>query len=241
MSNPFFCKINLSKLTQKECELMTKLLYITANPKTDSKLSKGMQIAEVFLESFKREVPEAEIIPMHLYEMDIPQIDMDLLYGRAKLSFMGYEFEQLSTEEQRRISAMHALADKFIAADYYLFVTPLWNLGSPAILKAFLDNLFITDKTFTNTEQGPKGLLTNRKAIHIQTRGGVYSNGPMAEFEFGDRFLTKALSFLGLEVMDSIIAEGMDHHPKLAPDIMAKAKKRAAAAAKEMAADEITS
>lgn len=219
---------------------MAKLLYITANPKPNSKLSKGMQIGEVFLEEFKKVQPDIEIEQMHLYNMEIPEIDMDLLYARAKLSFMGYTFEQLSEAEQTKITKMHQLADRFIAADYYVFVTPLWNLGSPSIVKAFLDNLFIVGKTFKNTDHGPEGLLTGRKAIHIQTRGGIYTTGPMAEFEFGDRFLTTALGFLGLELMDTVVAEGMDHFPKQTPEIMSKAKEQAALAAREMASKTVT-
>ncbi|WP_042353922.1 FMN-dependent NADH-azoreductase [Bacillus rubiinfantis] len=214
---------------------MSKLLYITVNPKNNVKLSKGMQIGEVFLEAFKQVQPDVEIEHMHLYDMEIPEIDMDLLYARAKLSFMGYTKEQLSEAERTKLEKMHALADHFIAADYYVFVTPIWNLGAPAILKSFMDCMFIAEKTFTNTKEGPRGLMTGRKAIHIQTRGGIYSTGPMVEFEMGDRYLRKALEFLGFELMDTVVAEGMDHFPKEAPEIMAKAKEAAATAAREMA------
>ncbi|WML41086.1 NAD(P)H-dependent oxidoreductase [Neobacillus sp. OS1-2] len=220
---------------------MSKLLYITANPKNDSKLSKGMQIGEVFLEEFKAAQPDVEIERWHLYDMDIPDIDMDLLYARAKLSFMGYTKEQLSEAERTKLENMHALADRFIAADYYVFVTPIWNLGAPSILKKFIDNLFIVEKTFTNTEAGPKGLLTGRKALHIQTRGGIYSSGPMVEFEMGDRYLQKVFQFLGFEICDTVVAEGMDHFPKKVPEIMAKAKKEAAEAAREMAKQPVNS
>lgn len=219
---------------------MSKLLYITVNPKSEVKRSKGMQIGEVFLEEFKKAKPDVEITNMHLYDMEIPEIDNDLLYARAKLSFMGYTFEQLSVAEQTKITKMHELADRFIDADYYVFVTPLWNLGSPAILKSFMDNLFIVNKTFENTEDGARGLLTGRKALHIQTRGGIYTTGPMVDFEFGDSYLTKALGFLGLEVMDTVIAEGLDHFPKMIPEIMEKAKAKAAEAAREMAKEPVT-
>lgn len=219
---------------------MSKLLYITVNPKSDVKLSKGAQICEVFLEEFKKAKPDVEIEHMHVYDMDIPEIDMDLLYARAKLSFMGKTFDQLSEAEQTQITKMHALADRFIDADYYVFVTPLWNLGSPAKLKAFMDNLFIVNKTFINTPEGAKGILTGRKALHIQTRGGIYSYGPMVDFEFGDSYLRKALGFLGMEVMDTVFAEGLDHFPKQIPEIMAKAKEQAAVAAREMAKETVT-
>ncbi|MBT2657416.1 NAD(P)H-dependent oxidoreductase [Bacillus sp. ISL-18] len=218
---------------------MSKLLYITANPKNDIKRSKGMQIGEVFLEEFKAAQPDVEIERWHLYDMEIPDIDMDLLYARAKLSFMGYTKEQLSEAERTKLEKMHELADRFIDADYYVFVTPIWNLGAPSILKKFIDNLFIVEKTFTNTPDGPKGLLTGRKAIHIQTRGGIYSSGPMVDFEFGDRYLRKVFEFLGLESLDTVIAEGMDHFPKQIPEIMAKAKEQAAEAAREMAKETV--
>ncbi|MDP4084008.1 MAG: NAD(P)H-dependent oxidoreductase [Bacillota bacterium] len=219
---------------------MSKLLYITVNPKKEIKLSKGLQIGEAFLEEFKKYQPNIEIENMHLYDMEIPEIDMDLLYGRAKLSFMGYKFDQLTEQEQTKLTKMHELADRFIAADYYVFVTPLWNLGSPSILKAFLDNLFIVNKTFKNTENGPDGLLKGKKGVHIQTRGGIYSSGPLVDFEFGDRFLRTALGFLGIEVMDSVIAEGMDHFPKMAAEIIEKAKSKAVETAREMAKDPIS-
>lgn len=215
--------------------MLEKLLYITVNPKRDVKQSKGMQIGEVFLSEFRKEKPDVETIHMHLYDMEIPEIDMELMNARAKLSFMGYKFEQLSETEQTKISKMHALANRFIEADYYVFVTPLWNLGSPAILKSFLDNLFIVDKTFKNTEHGAEGLLTGRKAVHIQTRGGIYSAGPMVDLEFGDRFLRTALGFLGIDVIDSVVAEGMDHFRSQIPEIMEKAKEKAIIAAREMA------
>lgn len=241
MNKEVYCTIWIEEiLLKRDGDQMAKLLYITVNPKNDIKLSKGMQLGEAFLEEFKQQRPEVEIEHMHLYDMDIPQIDMDLLYARAKLSFMGKTFDQLTEGEQKQITAMHALADRFIAADYYVFVTPIWNFGSPAILKAFLDNLFIVNKTFVYSHEGAKGLLTNRKALHIQTRGGIYSTGPMADFEFGDRFLRKALGFLGLELMDTVVAEGMDHFPKQIPEIMEKAKQDAVLAAREMAKYPVT-
>lgn len=220
--------------------LVSKLLYITVNPKKAIERSKGRQIGEVFLETFRQEQPDVEIANWDLYQLNMPDMDEDLLYARAKLSFMGYKLEDLTERERSQITRMHALADAFKEFDYYVFVTPIWNLGSPAILKAFLDNLFVTNKTFAHTPDGPQGLLTDKTAIHIQTRGGIYSTGRMAELEFGDRFLTAALGFLGMNVMETVFAEGMDHFPKQVPEIMAAAKEKAELAAREMAKIKVT-
>lgn len=214
---------------------MARLLYVTVNPKKEIEKSKGRQIGEVFLDSFREEQPDVEIVRWDLYSMDLPVMDEDLLYARAKLSFMGYKMEDLSENERSQITKMWALADEFITFDYYVFVSPIWNLGSPAILKAFLDCLFVAGKTFTYTKEGALGLLTDKKAIHIQTRGGIYSHGRMEPLEFGDRFLKSALGFLGMDVQETVFAEGLDHFPKEIPQIMANAKEKAAEAARQIA------
>jgi len=39
----------------------------------------------------------------------------------------------------------------------------------------------------------------DKKAVYIQARGGVFSQGPAKEFEFGDRYMRAILTFLGVE------------------------------------------
>ncbi|WP_231689598.1 NAD(P)H-dependent oxidoreductase [Bacillus sp. FJAT-27245] len=213
---------------------MAKLLYISANPKGPEK-SKGMQIGEAFLQSFIEEQPDINITKIDLFQFDMARMDADLISARGKLAGYGLSFDDLTEQEKTKISKMHRLADEFIQYDYFVFVSPLWNLSSPAVLKTFLDNLFVTGKTFVHTANGPKGLLSGKTAIHIQTRGGLYTGLPMAELESGDRYLKIALRFLGIDVLDSVIAEGLDAFPKKAPGIVGEAKVRAVAAAKVMA------
>lgn len=213
---------------------MAKLLYITANPKGLEK-SKGLQIGEAFLQSFQQERPEVETKKIDLFELDMAQMDTDLVFARGKLAGYGYTIDQLSESERTKILKMHALADEFVQYDYYVFVSPMWNLSSPAVLKAFLDNLFISGKTFEHTPNGPRGLLHGKTAIHIQTRGGQYTGTPMQELESGDRYLRIALNFLGISLMDTVIAEGLDLYPQKVPEIVANAKEKAILAAKEMA------
>lgn len=218
---------------------MEKLLYITANPKGLEK-SKGLKIGEAFLASFQQERPDVEIKKLDLFSLDFPQMDADLVSARGKLAGYGYTLDQLSENEREKILKMHALADEFVSYDYFVFVSPMWNLNSPAILKAFTDNLFIAGKTFAHTANGPKGLLTNKKAIHLQTRGGQYTGTPMEELESGDRYLKIALRFLGIEVVDSVITEGFDINPVKVPEILEKGQENARVAAKNFAPKPVT-
>ena len=218
---------------------MKKLLYVTANPKGLEK-SKGLQIGEAFLEVYQQQRPDVEIKRMDLFSLDFAQMDADLVFARGKLAGYGYTLDQLSEVEREKILKMHALADEFISYDYYVFVSPMWNLNSPAVVKAFLDNLFIAGKTFAHTANGPKGLLTDKKAIHIQTRGGQYTGTPLQDMESGDRYLRIALTFLGINVMDTVVAEGFDLYPQRVPEILAKAKESAKLAAIEFSRELVT-
>lgn len=47
--------------------------------------------------------------------------------------------------------------------------------------------------------------------------------------------MEKAACSQGLEVMDTVFAEGMDHFPKMVPEIIEKAKQQAVITAKAMA------
>ncbi|MFP3821738.1 NAD(P)H-dependent oxidoreductase, partial [Bacillus sp. SIMBA_008] len=90
-------------------------------------------------------------------------------------------FDTLSAEEQAKVARLNELSDQFVSADKYVFVSPLWNFSFPPVLKAYIDSVAVAGKTFKYTEQGPVGLLTDKKALHIQARGGYYSEGPAAE------------------------------------------------------------
>jgi FMN-dependent NADH-azoreductase len=215
---------------------MEKLLYVTANPKGIEK-SKGLQIGETFLETFQSERPDVLITRLDLFNasIPIPAMDADLVSARGKVGGYGIPIDQLEGAERSKLAAMHSLAEEFKGYDYYVFVSPVWNLGSPAVLKAFLDNLFVHGKTFQFTAEGPKGMLSGKKGIHIQTRGGIYSCGPMKELESGDRYLQIAMNFLGISMMDTVFAEGLDHFPNQINEIVSAAKEKAAYAAREMA------
>ncbi|MCB2305535.1 FMN-dependent NADH-azoreductase [Clostridium estertheticum] len=196
---------------------MSKILYITANPKTKEN-SFSLAVGNEFLEAYKKSNPSDEIITLDLYKTEVPFIDEVVFSAWGKLG-AGVTFEKLDKGEQNKVVAMNNLLDQFIAADKYVFVTPLWNFTIPPMMKAYLDNICIVNKTFKYTQNGPVGLLTDKKAVHIQARGGVYSVGPAADFELGDRYINTILNFIGITDKQSIIVEGMNSAPDKADEI----------------------
>lgn len=208
---------------------MSKVLYITANPKS-KETSYSLSVGDNFIKAYKETNPDDEIINVDVYNMEIPLIDEVVFSAWGKFG-QGLGFEALTSEEQRKVAVMNSILEQFLSADKYVFVTPLWNFSVPPMMKAYIDNICIAGKTFKYTENGPVGLLNGKKAVHIQARGGVYSAGPAADFEMGDRYINAILTFIGINDRESIIVEGAN----AAPDKAAEIKEKAITKAEEVA------
>lgn len=208
---------------------MATVLYITAHP-LDSQASFSLAVGKEFIEAYREANPTDEVIHLDLYKENIPQIDADVFSGWGKLQ-SGSSFDQLSDAEQSKVARLGALVDQFVAADKYVYVSPMWNFSFPPVLKAYIDATSVAGKTFKYTENGPVGLLSGKKALHIQASGGVYSEGPAASFESGHSYLKKVMQFFGVESLEGIFVEGTSSAEK-APAIKEKAIANAKEAAK---------
>lgn len=209
---------------------MTKVLYITANP-NDATHSYSMAAGKTFIDSYKEKNPEHEVLHLDLFKEEIPQIDADVFSGWGKLR-SGQAFQELAPEEQAKVGRLGKLVDQFVSYDKYVFVTPFWNFSYPPVMKAYLDSVASAGKTFVYSDQGqPIGLLTDKKALHIQARVGFYAEGPAADLEMGHRHLQIMMQFFGVPSFEGLVVEG---HNK-APEQAQKIKEEALQQAKELA------
>lgn len=208
---------------------MATILYITAHPHDETQ-SYSMAVGKAFIEAYREAHPSDEVINLDLYKVDVPHIDVDVFSGWGKLR-SGTAFDQLSAEEKAKVGRLAELTDQFVAADKYVFVTPMWNFSFPPVMKAYIDSICTAGKTFKYTEQGPVGLLTDKKALHIQARGGNYSEGPAAAMEMGHRYLGIIMQFFGIPSFEGLFVEGHNQFPDKAQEI----KEKAIAQAQELA------
>jgi FMN-dependent NADH-azoreductase len=176
---------------------MSTLLYIKANSKPEG-LSRTLKISDSFIEAYKKHNPNDSVVELDLYKE-----------GIDFLSEEGVRMHIPSPGEARTHPVLK-YAYQFLEADKYVFAEPLWNLGIPAILKAYFDYICVTTITFKYTAEGPVGLCNGKKAVNISARGGMYSSGPFAEWEMGDRYIRTILAFLGVKDYRSIFAEMLD-------------------------------
>ncbi|MFP3390216.1 NAD(P)H-dependent oxidoreductase [Brevibacillus sp. SIMBA_040] len=206
---------------------MATVLYITANPH-DHEKSYSMLVGNEFIQSYRSTNPYDEVIHLDLYKVDIPQLDKDVFSGWDKLR-AGLAFEQLTEAEIVKLSSMNELVDQFVEADKYVFVTPIWNYSYPPVLKSYIDCICIVGKTFRYVPDiGRVGLLSEKKAVHIQASGSFLSPGSDDEdLEMGHRHLKIIMDFVGVPTFEGIFVEGMAKNPEQEPAIKEKAIQQA--------------
>ncbi len=165
---------------------MSKVLYIKANPKDDND-SITFKLSNSFINEYIKNNPEDEVKVVDLYKEGVT-----FLSNR--------DLEEMEKEN----SIIYKYAKEFAEADKYVFAAPMWNLSFPAILKAYFDYITLVDVTFKYTDKGPVGLLKNKKALHIVTRGGSYNLPPKCLFEMGDKYIRFILMFMGIKDITTI-------------------------------------
>jgi FMN-dependent NADH-azoreductase len=204
---------------------MANVLYITANPKKVQD-SLSLSLGDKFLATYKAENPNDVITHIDVYEQEIQTVDGDILSAWDALR-AGKPFSELTAVQQQKVAAMGAITDQFVAADKYIFVTPIWNFFMPSKMKAYIDAICVAGKTFNYTAEGPVGLLKNKKAFHIQASGSVFSQGPLASLEFTSKYLHTVLGFIGVTDVETVFIEGVAANPAQAEEITAKAEEQA--------------
>lgn len=94
---------------------------------------------------------------------------------------------------RRRVGAY---VDRLLAAEAVAFSFPVWNMGFPAVLKGFVDKVFIPGVSFTLSENGDY-----TPCLHNISRLGVactYGGTRLRTFVAGDpcrRFITRSLRY----------------------------------------------
>ncbi|WP_346355529.1 FMN-dependent NADH-azoreductase [Azotosporobacter soli] len=179
---------------------MKKVLVVTANPKpTDA--SYTLRLTEAFLTAYAKRHPDDRIERLDLYAVDIPFIDSTVFSAWGKT-------ENHTPAELKLVGRMNELLDQFLAADKVILAAPMWNFLFPPMVKAYIDNLVIAGKTFSYTETGPVGLLSDKPILLIQARGGLYQEIPFSTFDHATPYLKHVFGFLGIQNFHTLVCEG---------------------------------
>jgi len=115
--------------------------------------------------------------------------------------------EERNEAQRDRLAESDALVAELQRADILVIGTPIYNFGIPASLKAWVDMIARARLTFRYTENGPEGLLKDKKAYIVVTSGGVPIDSP---FDFATPYLRQALRFVGITEIEIVAADQLN-------------------------------
>jgi FMN-dependent NADH-azoreductase len=150
--------------------------------------------------------PRAEIIWRDLAADPVPHLTTDTLAGVRGTPTTPAEL------------AARALSDQLIAelrqADTIVIGAPMYNFSVPTVLRSWFDHVLRAGETFRYGEAGPEGLLRGKRVIVIESRGGLYSEGPTQAIDFQEPYLRQLLGFIGLTDVTFVRAEKIGYGPE---------------------------
>jgi FMN-dependent NADH-azoreductase len=111
------------------------------------------------------------------------------------------------TAEQRSVlSCSDALISELKSADTLVIGLPIYNFNVPAAFKAWIDQVARAKVTFRYGDNGPEGLLDNKKAYVILISGGTQLG---SEIDFVSDYIHHILGFIGIKNVTIIDSSGI--------------------------------
>ncbi len=192
------------------------LLCIDACPRERS-ISRTWQLTDAFLQEYANTFPKTSITVTRLAEEALQPLMNDGVCCRESLIDRG-EFHH----------PMFQMARGFKEAEHIAVAAPYWDLSFPAILKIYVENIFVRNLTFRYTDNGePVGLCRGRRLIYLTTAGS-----PIGAEDWGFLYIRAAAGMLGVKAFDRVSAEGIDIMGRDVQAILEKAKAQARQAVK---------
>lgn len=184
---------------------MSTALVITSSALGEASVSS--QLVEETVARLRSYDPTLRVIARDLGRDPIPHLTTD-----SATALRGLEPGNEAQAAARRLS--DGLIAELKAADLLIIGAPMYNFGIPSTLKAWFDYVLRAGITFRYSESGPEGLLKDKRALVIESRGGLYSEGPVQGMDSQEPHLRNLLGFMGITDVTFLRAEKLAFGPE---------------------------
>jgi FMN-dependent NADH-azoreductase len=177
---------------------MSTVLVLTSSSLGEASVSN--ELVRDAVSRLRSRDPALQIVARDLGSSPVPHLTLD-----SATALRGGEPANAAQE------AALALSDELVAeleaADTIVIGAPMYNFGIASTLKAWFDYVLRAGITFRYTESGPEGLLEGKHAIVVESRGGLYSEGPAQAMDSQEPHLRTLLGFMGITDATFVRAE----------------------------------
>jgi len=193
---------------------MTTILRINGSARNEGSITR--QLTDQLVERLLSANPGANLVTRDLGGTP--------LYDDIVASALGTEEADRTPAQLKAFAVSDELVREFIAADFVVLASPIYNFSVPAAVKAYIDQIVRAGLTFQYTDEGLVGLVPDRPTYLVMASGGTAVG---SEGDFASGYLRYLLGFLGVTNVHVIGADMLTIDPDAA---MARAGKQLDAA-----------
>lgn len=201
---------------------MSKLLVIDSSASGEASVSR--QLTAAAIEAFRAADPGVQVVYRDLDANPPPHLTSGMIAGVRTPS------PATPAEHAARAQSLELL-DEVREADTIVIGAPMYNFSVPTVLRAWLDHVIRPGDVFRYSANGPEGLLGGRRVIVIESRGGLYSEGPASVMDFQEPYLRQLFAFAGITDVTFVRAEKVGYGPEARDAAIEAAKTELAALA----------
>jgi FMN-dependent NADH-azoreductase len=184
---------------------MSTALVITSSALGEASVSS--QLVEETVARPRSHDPALRVIARDLGRDPVPHLTID-----SATALRGGE--PINSAQAAARSLSDGLVTELKAADTLIIGAPMYNFGMPSTLKAWFDHVLRAGITFSYSESGPEGLLKGKRAFVVESRGGLYSEGPAQPMDSQEPHLRNLLAFMGITDVIFLRAEKLAFGPE---------------------------
>ncbi|SEN39969.1 FMN-dependent NADH-azoreductase [Chitinophaga rupis] len=179
---------------------MKKILSVISSAR--SKASNSIRLQQEIIDKLQARYPESTVTVRDLVANKYPHLEeshLTAFYVQEENDSPEYRLARTHSEQAIR---------EIEEADILVIGVPIYNFSIPSALKAWIDHIVRSRKTFTVVDGRPEGLVKNKKVYLAIASGGVFSDGPYKAWDFTEPYLRHVLGFIGLTDITVFRAEG---------------------------------
>jgi len=179
------------------------ILHLTSSPRGEASVS--IKLGNAIVEKLRASSNEpSSVRTRNLAANPFPHLE------EVHLNSFFTPVENHTPEQAAAIKHSDQAIAEIRDANVIVIGVPMYNFGIHSTLKAWIDHIARAGQTFKYTDQGPVGLIENKKVYLAIATGGIYSQGEMKAFDFTEPYLRAVLGFLGLTDVTAFRAEGVN-------------------------------
>lgn len=180
---------------------MKNILHIISSPRVE--ISASRKLGNAVVKRIQEKYPDAVVKERDLTKHLVPVLE------EKHINTFFSPAESHSPEQAEINEYSIGLISELQEADIIVIDSPMYNFSVPTTIKAYFDFTSRAGYTFKYDENGPKGLLNDKKLYIAFTSGNIYSEGPYQIYDSNVPYIKNIFGFYGVTDVSVFRAEGL--------------------------------